>query len=239
MYELKLNIANRQCSVFLQNGFYHPSRSQNIHKHNYDELHVVSGGAVAFMVEGKKYTVKDGELLVIPRGRFHSWLDEEDHTLHSALQVDVQHPKTEIIKADPSVIRGLFNEIEKCNTSNDHTVIAAYIPLLCSYLNVSDKQNINEVSDAGMLIEVFFSTSYEKDVHLEDLAQILHLSLRQTERKLIEHTGNNFKEELASTRISIAKYLIESTDMSLTEIAQYVGYRSYAGFWKAMKKYGS
>jgi AraC-like DNA-binding protein len=36
----------------------------------------------------------------------------------------------------------------------------------------------------------------------------------------------------------MAKHLIATTDMSLGEVADYVGYRSYAGFWKAMKKYG-
>ena len=43
---------------------------------------------------------------------------------------------------------------------------------------------------------------------------------------------------ISSTRVMIAKQLLRSSDMSLSEIAEYVGYRSYAGFWKAMKKDG-
>ena len=115
-------------------------------------------------------------------------------------------------------------------------MISAYIPLLCSYVIASHPRDISEVTDEGMLIEVFFSTSYNKDVQLSDLAAILHLSERQTERKLIEHTGHTFREELAATRISVAKYLQSTSSMSLSEIATYVGYHSYAGFWKAMKK---
>lgn len=239
MYEIKLFIENRPCSVFLQDGFYESSRTQNIHKHNYAEIHIVSGGSIKFTVAKRTYTVGDGELLVIPRGVFHSWLEEEPNTMHSALQADIQSTDVKIVKADQYAVRGLFNEIKKCIKTNDHTVIAAYIPLICSYISNSRYEKISEVSDEGMLIEVFFSTCYNKDVHLCDLASLLHLSERQTERKIIEHTGNTFKEELASTRISIAKYLIASTDMSLGEISQYVGYRSYAGFWKAMQKYNS
>ena len=237
MYEIKLFIENRLCSAFLQDGFYESSRTQNIHKHNYDEIHIVSGGSIKFTVANETYTVGDGELLVIPRGVFHSWIEEEPNTLHSALQADIQCHNVRTVKADTYAIRGLFGEIKKCLKTQDHTVIAAYIPLICSYISNSRYEQISEVSDEGMLIEVFFSTCYNKDVHLCDLADLLHLSERQTERKILEHTGNTFKEELASTRISIANYLIASTDMSLTEISQYVGYRSYAGFWKALKKY--
>ena len=35
--------------------------------------------------------------------------------------------------------------------------------------------------------------------------------------------------------MEMATYLQEHTALSLTEIARYVGYQSYAGFWKAMK----
>jgi AraC-like DNA-binding protein len=98
-----------------------------------------------------------------------------------------------------------------------------------------EKLQAQPITDYAFLIYEFFSTNYSGDVKLADLADILHLSERQTERLVIEHTGKTFKEEITSMRMEMAQKLI-SAGMPLTEIAQYVGYKSYAGFYKAMKK---
>ena len=45
------------------------------------------------------------------------------------------------------------------------------------------------------------------------------------------------KMHVVEMRMNTAEHLHKTTDMSLTEISQYVGYKSYNGFWKAMKKY--
>ena len=37
----------------------------------------------------------------------------------------------------------------------------------------------------------------------------------------------------------IAHQLMQAENASLEQIAKYVGYRSYSGFWKAMKRYES
>ncbi len=239
-YEMSVYVDDKYCKVFLQDGFYtYISSTEIIHKHNYSEIHIISGGSAIFKVSNETITVKDGEMLVIPKGIFHSWVNQSPDTLHSALQIDIQIDDPAVIAVDSAVIRGMFNEIAKCNESNDHSVIATYIPLLCSYLKRSNDKNVSRIVDYGMIIESFFSTCYNQPVNLCDLADRLHLSERQTERLVKEHTGNTFKEELASTRITIAKHLLNTTDMSLSDVAQYVGYHSYAGFWKAMKKYGS
>ena len=49
--------------------------------------------------------------------------------------------------------------------------------------------------------------------------------------------GRSFRGALTVTRMQVAERLINISAMPLTEVAQYVGYRSYAGFWKAYQKY--
>ena len=69
-----------------------------------------------------------------------------------------------------------------------------------------------------------------------DLAKILSLSDRQTERLVIKYMGKPFRGVLSDIRTEMAKRLMETTVMSMSEISRMVGYKSYAGFWKAMKK---
>ena len=50
------------------------------------------------------------------------------------------------------------------------------------------------------------------------------------------HTGRSFRDELTATRMAVADQLIAEGELSLSEIAAYVGYHSYAGFYKAIKR---
>ena len=237
-FKLKAKINEKNYNIFVQDGFYSllNESSNTVHKHNYSEIHVISGGSASFRIESAEYTVSDGELIAIPRGLFHTWKDSSDSVLHTAFMIDMQIDSAQIISADTDVIRGFFNEIRKFGQAHDHSVISAYIPLLLSYVKKSTSTLQQQAPDDGVLVENFFSTRYSEDIRLSDLASILHLSERQTERKIMEHTGHTFNEELSATRMAVARYLKANTDMSLSQISEYVGYKSYAGFWKAMKK---
>ena len=36
--------------------------------------------------------------------------------------------------------------------------------------------------------------------------------------------------------MNVAEHLSKTTDMTLEDISRYIGYKSYAGFWKAKKR---
>ena len=44
-------------------------------------------------------------------------------------------------------------------------------------------------------------------------------------------------QELTLQRMTVAAHLVTHTQMSMEEIAQYVGYQSYSGFWKAWRRF--
>jgi AraC-like DNA-binding protein len=240
-FRLSLKTNDKTYNVFLQDGFYSllNESSSTVHKHNYAEVHIVSGGSSKFKVENAEYTVNDGEFIIIPRGNFHTWTDnsiDSNTVLHTAFIIDTPISEIEIISADTNVVRGFFNEIQKFFKTQNHGIINSYIPLLLSYADKTAEAPQCKNTDDGVLIENFFSTNYASDIHLADLALILNLSPRQTERKILEYTGHTFNEELCATRMAVARYLESSTNMSRSQIAEYVGYKSYAGFWKASKK---
>jgi YesN/AraC family two-component response regulator len=236
--EITVMIGAEAHRAFLQNGFYNTTPPSRIHKHNYTEIHVISGEASIFTVGENKYSVEDGSILMIPPKTYHCHQVKEKGCRHSAFQIDLETEEPAICSIDPAIVSNFFKEIAKASESGDHTVISAYISLICSHFETVNKEIPKSGSDYGFLIREFLTQSYNQNIRLLDLAKALHLSERQAERLIIEHTGNTFRDELSSIRIEMAKHLIATTDMSLGEVADYVGYRSYAGFWKAMKKYG-
>ena len=236
--EITVMIGSEAHRAFLQNGFYNTSPPSSIHKHNYTEIHVISGGDSIFAVGENKYSVRDGSILMIPPKTYHCRQGEEKDCRHSAFQIDLETDSPKIHSLAPETVSDFFKEIEKANKSGDHTVISAYISLICSYFESVHREISKQATDYGFSIHEFFTQNYNKNIRLCDLAEALHLSERQAERLVIEYTGKTFRDELSSIRIEMAKHLLSTTDMSLGEVSSYVGYRSYAGFWKAMKKYG-
>ncbi len=238
--ELIIKTNTQKHKTFLQNGFYsHKSQTSPPHNHNYAEIHISTGGEVKFRIEKNIYSTNNGNLIIIPKGIFHSCINREENVLHTAFQIDCNVNEFSSYSISDDTVSDFLKEIKICKDTGNYTKVSSYIALFLSHLTPHENITVQPISDYSFLIHDFFAVRYNENLHLSDLASVLHLSQRQTERLIIKHTGNNFKENLIKTRINMAKQLLNTTNMTLGEIAVCVGYNSYAGFWKAFQKYNS
>lgn len=235
--ELPITIGAKTHRIFLQDrSFLLKSQTSPVHKHDFAEVHAVLGDAT-YKINKKTYTLTSGDVLLIPKGTIHYCTYIEPHTTRVTFQIDLSTDTVIVQNIEKALVTELANAMKNCQQNGQYIGIAAYISLICEQLNIVPPLQPHPVIDHGLLIREFFSLYYNTDIHLSDLANLLHLSERQTERQVILHTGNSFRKELINIRMSAAKLLRDTTDMSLTAIAEYVGYTSYAGFWKAFRKY--
>lgn len=235
--DMTVRIGTSPHRMFLQDGFYNKSViSDKLHSHNYAEVHLVLGGDILYRIADGSHIAKDGSMLVIPAGVFHSGQMQSPEARHVAFQIDMPVDTFSHRAVSRGVLAELFSEVERAAATGDYTGIAALVMLLVRDLPTAQRISAEHISDYGFLIHEFFAHKYGEDVTLRDLAEALHLSERQAERLVHKHTGRSFREELSETRVQMARILLSDSDMTLTEIASYVGYRSYAGFWKAVKK---
>ncbi len=79
-------------------------------------------------------------------------------------------------------------------------------------------------------IERFLRHKYPEKVTLDDLALALRVSSRQASRLVRRAFGLSFIEKLTRVRIEQAKFLLESTETPLEEIAESCGFQSYSYF---------
>ena len=239
--ELPIKNPAGEFSAFLQEGFYENLGCGTFHNHNYAEVHLILDGTAVFVIGGEIYEIEGGRMLVIPKKTLHACTRQDEETRHTAFQInyipDREMHSAEIYPVDVEILRCFFEKIKQCRETNDHTELAVLMSLFCCHLFGKVRMEPNSVLDYGFAIHEFFLHRYHEDICLCDLAETLHLSQRQTERLVTAHMGKSFRETLAATRVMIAKQLSLSTELSMHEIAEYVGYRSYAGFWKAMKKF--
>lgn len=235
--ELTVGVGGKDLRIFLHSGFNVATTPlTHVHNHQYAELHLVADGEIELCVNNENVTVSDATAILIPKGKFHYTKRADSGVKHFAMQIDHPVANVKIQRLNKTIVEELFCEIGKCSASNNYRLVSAFIGLVCSYLLTDCASNSRTITDPNFLIHEFFSNRYSEDLHLSDLARVLHLSERQAERLVVEITGRTFREQLSATRINMAHHLIETGGMPLSEIASHVGYRSYTGFWKAMHK---
>lgn len=245
--EIMVNIGNNLAKVFLQRGFYKRTTTKckiqkdsgaslAPHVHNYAEIHLFIGEESSFIIDEKVVPVFSGTMLSVPKNTYHIPIISEK-TLHCAFQIDLPINEFKSFDISISLIEEFFKEIEKLENSSDHSRIASYISFFASYFIKTKKLHANKSTDYGFIIDSFFWLNYNKPIHLADLADELHLSVKQTERLVVLHTGCTFNIVLTNNRMRAAEHLMRTTSLSITEIANHVGYESHSGFWKAYKRY--
>lgn len=235
--KINVTIGDNKKTFYLQNGFYRRGTGLSpIHKHYYTEVHIVLGGTIAYSMGKKTWEAGNGDVLAVPPNTLHSCSFIDENARHCAFLIDAPLKKTQKISISVQTVEDFFSEIEKAENTNNYAKVSAYLNLLYCSIFDDEVSPVEKIVDYSFIIEEYLKINYSKDIKLSDLASELNLSEKHTERLVKKYTGNTFKQELASIRIKTAQMLIASTDMTMTEISEYVGYNSYSGFYKAYKK---
>ena len=87
------------------------------------------------------------------------------------------------------------------------------------------------------LVENYISDIFHADNIIESISGLLHLSSRQTDRFVRRMTGYSLSALIKRQRMLTAEILIRSSNMTFNQIAEYVGYKSYSGFYNAFRQY--
>lgn len=142
-----------------------------------------------------------------------------------------------------------------CDTTNENIsadVVRSFLTLIYIELFESvspQKRDMSTHNDNHQMIHPKLSVLAKKDkifsyfvnnlatATLDELAEILFLSKRQTARFLADKMDGSFSSLLQKHRIEHAKTLIASGTHTLDEIAYLSGYNSYKGFYKAFLRY--
>lgn len=234
---ITINVGNEQKTFFLQNGFYFKHTEVSpIHKHYYTEIHIVIDGNASYTTDKKTYNLESGDILVIPPNALHSCSAVDSNSRHCSFMIDCPVKKVIKCKLSPQTLKDFFDEIDIAEQKQNYAKLSAYLSLIYNTAFESKEFTAEKIVDYSFIIEEYLKINYAKDIKLSDLAAELNLSEKHTERLIKKFTGNTFKQELSSIRIKTAQMLLSSTDMSMTEISEYVGYNSYSGFYKAYKK---
>lgn len=226
-------------AFLLEPGFSKPHETKNnspIHKHEMTEIHILTRGSKTVQVGEQTYSLRVGDLLAIPPAQYHEGVDHSADMAQVVFELELKLTEPKQLRVPLPLLSLFLEELKLVEITKDYRKLRLYLALFCDDL-LPNEASVDSKVDYAYRIRYFFDSHYYKEVYLSDLAELLYVSEKQAERLVVKHTGNNFRKELTLHRIRVAKQLVEQGDMSLTDIAQYVGYKSYSGFWRAYSKY--
>ena len=223
-------------SIFVDRIFERKMTFTSLHRHRYAEIHVVTAGSAVYTVENEEYRLEAGMAIIIPSKAFHSLVPDTEETQTITFCIDDECSEVHLAKLSVKILNGFLEQLGYSEAEDTEKAVP-YIYWLMSELLTNTTPSVKRNEDYLYLIFEFISKHYNEDIKLWHLAEELHLSEKHIQRIIKKGTDNTFLKELTAQRMKIAEYLNKTTEMSLSEISEYVGYRSYSGFWKAWQKY--
>lgn len=263
LYNYEVEIEEDLFKVIFDNGFYsYGNRPVNIHNHSLYEVHIIEKGEFTLNVEGKTINLSDNMCCIISPKTYHSLcniLSEDTCKYCFKFSLIEKSAKSDICKyineidkiysyehclEEISLLKKIRYEMDEKKTGyldNLKNLSSQMLILLIRKVENYFSANRNKIvlrayEDRSTVIDGFFAQNYAKDIHANDLAQLLNVSLRQLARIMPKYYGLTFKEKLSQIRIYAAKERILNTDMTLMEIAEAVGYNNINYFNEAFKK---
>ena len=246
--KLQFDYNDAPVDIYLQNGFFSAEvPSVNFHRHVYAECHYIICGKYEFNINGNLFIADENTAILIEPGIFHSFNKLHSNGKRIVFQINCPFLSKAASEAGFSIKKKEFELTERLEREICMFLQNRRCSILREYLRlfffdvIIGENNINPDLQFDRKLQIYeiISSYYNTNLTLNDIADNLHLSPRQTSRILQTYFGMNFNDMLTETRLENAKFQIEHTSKPLTDIAFDVGFQSYNGFWKAFrKKYG-
>lgn len=262
-----VNLADFRIQSVLDAGFflYRKKRDHDNHAHLNYELYFAEAGTCVAQCNGRDYTCKQDDFLLLPIGAEHHVVSlSEDASIYSfrfslrsegeEIPARLQNPIQGSLADGIALLKQIRWEFAKqrplCQETIKGLFCAFYgrlfrrvlfdtaLPEMPKAFSVQlshlpgYRKNIPQEFYIDLLDEFFTHLPLEKNT-LPDLADRLHMSVSQTQRLVKSHYGISFQQKLIQAKIQKSKRLMTGTKLSLEEIAQKVGYRSYNAFFEA------
>lgn len=247
-----LNVsANNGGYIFLNSEM--PWHIEN-HRFNQNKFYCIINGNCKIVIEGKEYNARQGDWFFIPANAQHCYSKSntehlEKFWLHFDIYpsdcnlfrlLDLAHV-VHIEKNDPAM--DLFNAcaVADCNSLPGRLHLKACLLLLLErYISLANPQKIfitNQSDERLNKVLCYINENIGETISNASLADLCHLNVNHFIRFFKIKTGQTPMNYIRRLKFETAKQLLESTDLSISEIALKIGIGDISYFSKQFKHF--
>ena len=227
--------------------FIPPRKDRRIQAMN--TLHLILGGSGTFILNNKKYHLKEHDMFFIPPGQSLCYYpDNDDEWLYiwfefngensdkyaSIMGLDAENP-VRACKDFKNIYYYIYNMLKKL----DQNGTLGYYEVLSAFYRLDDTNTGSVVETVKNYAETAMSYIeyhyHDPNLSIGDICKDLNMSHSYLCKLFKAHTGTSVVRYLVRFRLEKATELLKTTNLSVKEISYSVGFNDYLHFMKTFK----
>jgi AraC-like DNA-binding protein len=221
------------------------------HFHRSYELIYVISGEFHLIIDGKNYTLRQGDFALALPYRIHSWkIDEgaahicvfsEKYVKSFAKATEGKIGESPVFRVSPLTEeyykKMLIEKFPKHHFNlpppdNSMPIKSALYGVLYEYLEVINLKKASRNTTEKLTVEIldYVSAHFNEDISLATVADALGYSYQHISRVFNQKINTPFKDFLNFYRLEYAKIMLIETDTSIAEVAHESGFQSIRNF---------
>ncbi len=211
-------------------------------------FHLITSGRVVYTdIDGKELSAKEGDVIYLPKGKRYEarFLSEEPFIKCILINFVLNDAGGKEILLSENIIRlcndkngELLNKFQKISllykTKLDRLSIKIeFLKLIKSIVSLSGETNDFTVANCGE----FIRKNYAERILVPELAKKCHLSETTFRKRFKEHYFMTATEFIIKSKLDVACEMLRSSEISVEEISNFLGFYDNSYFYKIMKKY--
>ena len=243
-------------SITLSRDFYHNCLTKDPfpHCHPMFELHYLIQGDCSVEIERETIQCKQGDFVLLPPRCTHRLLSFSQQAQTISLMFSLNESSNNFrwfltlpLRRFPDTFAGearllrIREELIRCQPMYVEKIQGELIALLADIVRVLGKHTETSANSCENRVEniesYLLEHRFDNNCSCEGLAKHLHLSRRQVHRLCQQYYGSSFRQLLTSMRMETAAYRLQTTNISVGELALELGYASVASFSAAYRRY--
>lgn len=226
------------CNIYVEN-----CTEINLRRVDYYDLTFVLEGEITFIEDGKTYTIGKNDAILLSPHKLHQRLSGDIPVKYVSFNFTV-NPESGFFL--DTCMRGVISaEIKKLVGAFPHSHISAHYKSsekAASILNYI----LHDLSDSAAprcnnehieKIIRYIDENITEKMSLALISKKINLSREYTSAVFKKETGKTLTDYINERKMHFAKELISGGEMSLLQVAAYVGYSDYTYFSRLFKKY--
>lgn len=207
----------------------------------YTDLTLVIDGELYYRIDEKDVTVRAGDAILFPAGSVRERLTTDKNATYASFNVEfpeaVNLPAYGKIKNALSADTVLLlekaeSDLNRVSQSSSGKCKAIFVYILLSVLEKTTNRENPHVEK----IKQYIHDNISEPLSLSVISESIHLVPRYVCTLFKKETGTTLTEYILRQRISLAKKLIVTSQLSLSEICGMCGFTDYNYFSRSFKR---